>query len=60
VVVLLNTFPTELPTLAAACGVLTTTKSLLIVTSLLLMAGGYLTIGASRLMHATGLRSCHA
>lgn len=59
VVVLLNTFPTELPTLAAACGVLTTTKSFLLVTSLLLVAGGYLTIGASRLTYALGLRACH-
>ncbi len=58
VVVLLSAFPAELPALATACGVLTTTKSMLIVMSLLLVAGGYLTIGTSRLAYATGPRSC--
>ena len=45
--------------LAAACGGITSAKSLLIMASLLAAGGFYLRIGFSRAAYSTGLRKCH-
>jgi hypothetical protein len=59
VIYLIDTYPRRYETLAAACGYITATKSLLIVASLLAVAAFYLLIGYSRGAFSVGLRKCH-
>lgn len=60
VVFLLESYPSRHDTVATLCGMITTTKSSLMMASLLLLVGFYFVVGLSRTLYLFGLRKCHA
>lgn len=59
IVYLIEAYPHRYETLATVCGFITSTKSLLIMASLLAVTVFYLLIGYSRVAYSIGLRKCH-
>ncbi len=59
IVFLIESYPQRFEALATLCGFITTTKSLLIMGSLLGVAGLYMTVAWSRAAFSMGLRKCH-